>query len=63
VCKWDHGNGDDGADGGHFHPGVSLAGYDGISIRTAKYTVDTVVPVVGGMLSDLVELLVADRPS
>jgi stage III sporulation protein AE len=39
--------------------GVSLAGYDGISIRTAKYTVDTIVPVVGGMFSDLVELMTA----
>jgi stage III sporulation protein AE len=39
--------------------GASLAGYDGISIRTAKYTVDAMVPVVGGMLSDLAEVLVA----
>lgn len=38
--------------------GVGCAVADGISLRMAKYAVDNFVPVVGGMFSDTVDLLV-----
>jgi len=39
--------------------GFSGAALDGLSIRTAKYTIDHSVPVIGGMFSDTVDTLVA----
>lgn len=33
--------------------------FDGISIKTAKYTIDKLVPIVGGMVSDSVDVLIA----
>ncbi|NLG37625.1 MAG: hypothetical protein GX549_06380 [Clostridiales bacterium] len=59
LCKWTMGSVMTALTAIVSIQGVSLAGYDGISIRTAKYTVDTIVPVVGGMFSDLVELMTA----
>jgi len=38
--------------------GVGTAGVDGISIRTAKYAIDHLVPFVGGMFADTVDTLV-----
>lgn len=35
--------------------GMMAATYDGISIRTAKYTVDSFIPMIGGMMSDTVD--------
>lgn len=35
--------------------GMMAATYDGISIRTAKYTVDAFIPIIGGMMSDTVD--------
>ncbi|MEZ4357622.1 MAG: stage III sporulation protein AE [Eubacteriales bacterium] len=42
---------------------ISLQGliggtFDGVSIKAAKYTIDKVVPVIGGMLSDTVDMMV-----
>lgn len=42
---------------------ISLQGliggtFDGISIKAAKYTIDKVVPIVGGMLSDTVDMMI-----
>lgn len=39
--------------------GVGAGLFDGISIRTAKYTIDRTVPVVGGMFSESVDTVVA----
>lgn len=39
--------------------GFSAAAMDGVTLRTAKYTIDNFVPVVGGMFSDTVDTLVA----
>lgn len=38
--------------------GVGAAVTDGISLRMAKYAVNNIVPVVGGMFSDTVDMLV-----
>ncbi|MBQ7867297.1 MAG: stage III sporulation protein AE [Clostridia bacterium] len=38
--------------------GVNMAALDGVSIRTAKYAIDHIVPIVGGMFSDTVDTLV-----
>ena len=38
--------------------GIGGAVVDGVSIRTAKYMTDAFVPVVGGMLSDIMETMV-----
>lgn len=38
--------------------GIGTAAVDGISIRTAKYTIDNFVPIVGGMFADTVDTLV-----
>lgn len=35
--------------------GIMASTYDGISIRTAKYTVDSFMPIIGGMMSDTVD--------
>ncbi|MBR0135946.1 MAG: stage III sporulation protein AE, partial [Clostridia bacterium] len=35
--------------------GMTVAAYDGVSVRTAKYAVDKLVPVVGGMVSGTVD--------
>ncbi|MBQ9625136.1 MAG: stage III sporulation protein AE, partial [Clostridia bacterium] len=37
--------------------GLMSAAYDGIYIRTAKYTVDSFMPVVGSMMSDTVDTI------
>lgn len=37
---------------------VGVAAADGISLRTAKYAVDNLVPVVGGMFADTMDTLV-----
>ncbi len=39
--------------------GVGAGLFDGISIRTAKYTIDRTIPVVGGMFSESVDTVVA----
>jgi stage III sporulation protein AE len=39
--------------------GAGAGLFDGISIRTAKYTLDKTVPVVGGMFSESVDTIVA----
>ncbi len=33
--------------------------FDGISIKTAKYTIDKLVPIIGGMFSDTVDVLIS----
>ncbi len=33
--------------------------FDGISIKTAKYTIDKLVPIIGGMVSDSVDVLIS----
>jgi len=38
--------------------GTGAAGFDGISIRTAKYTIDKTIPVVGGMFSDSFDTMI-----
>lgn len=38
--------------------GMTAATIDGVSIRTAKFAVDSFIPVVGGFLSDAVETIV-----
>jgi stage III sporulation protein AE len=38
--------------------GLSAASFDGIVLRTAKYTVSGTVPVIGGMLGDSADLVV-----
>ncbi len=38
--------------------GLSAAVADGVSIRTARYAVDNMVPVIGGMFSDTMDALV-----
>lgn len=39
--------------------GFTAATYDNMAIRTAKYAVDTAVPVLGGMFSDTLESIMA----
>ena len=39
--------------------GIAGGAIDGISFKTAKYTVDKMVPVIGGMFSDTLETLMA----
>lgn len=39
--------------------GITGASLDGLSFKTAKYTIDKVVPVVGGMFSDTLDTLMA----
>lgn len=39
--------------------GFTAATYDNMAIRTAKYAVDTAVPVLGGMFSDTLESVMA----
>ena len=39
--------------------GITGATLDGLSFKTAKYTIDKVVPVVGGMFSDTLDTLMA----
>ena len=38
--------------------GVTAAAIDGVTIRTAKYAINNLVPVVGGMFADTVDALV-----
>ncbi len=38
--------------------GVMTASVDGISIRTAKYAVDTFVPIVGGLFAQAIDMVV-----
>ncbi len=38
--------------------GVMAASFDGISIRTAKYAINTFVPIVGGMFSQTLDTIV-----
>ncbi|MBR4080317.1 MAG: stage III sporulation protein AE [Clostridia bacterium] len=38
--------------------GVTAAAVDGVTLRTAKYTLDNFVPVVGGLFADTVDTLV-----
>lgn len=38
--------------------GVTAAALDGVTIRTAKYAIDHLIPVVGGMFADTVDALV-----
>ena len=38
--------------------GLTSATFDGISIRTTKFAIDKFVPIVGGMVSDTVDMLV-----
>lgn len=37
---------------------IVSASYDGISMRAAKYTIDKVIPVVGGMFSDSLDMII-----
>jgi len=39
--------------------GATAASFDGISIRTAKYAINTFIPVVGGMFSDSVDTIIS----
>lgn len=39
--------------------GLMGSTFDGISIKTAKYTIDKFVPIVGGMFSDTVDVLIS----
>lgn len=39
--------------------GVSLNTFDGVSLQTAKYAVDSMVPVAGGLFSDMVDSVLA----
>lgn len=39
--------------------GLSGAAIDGITFKTAKYTIDKMVPVIGGMFSDSLDTLMA----
>lgn len=39
--------------------GFSAAAMDGVTLRTAKYTIDNFVPIIGGMFADTVDTLVA----
>lgn len=39
--------------------GLMGAKFDGISVKTAKYTIDKFVPVVGSMFSDTVDILIS----
>lgn len=39
--------------------GISAASYDGISVRTAKYTLKSYIPLLGGYLSDGFDLILA----
>lgn len=39
--------------------GMSGAAIDGITFKTAKYTIDKMIPVIGGMFSDSLETLLA----
>lgn len=39
--------------------GLMGSTFDGVSIKTAKYTIDKFVPIVGGMFSDTVDVLIA----
>lgn len=38
--------------------GMMAATYDGISMKTAKYTVDNTLPIVGGLMSDTMDTVV-----
>lgn len=38
--------------------GVVAASFDGVSVRTAKYAIDAFVPVVGGMFSQAVDIVI-----
>lgn len=38
--------------------GVMAASFDGISIRTAKFAIDTFVPIVGGMFSQTLDTII-----
>ena len=38
--------------------GLTGATYDGVTVRTAKFAIDKVVPIVGGMFSDTVDTLI-----
>jgi stage III sporulation protein AE len=38
--------------------GIMAASFDGISVRTAKYAVDTFVPIVGGMFSQTIDTII-----
>ena len=33
--------------------------FDGVTLKTAKYTIDKMVPIIGGMFSDTVDVLIA----
>lgn len=39
--------------------GLLGSSFDGISIKAAKYTIDKLVPIVGGMFSDSVDVLIS----
>lgn len=39
--------------------GLLGAGFDGISIKAAKYTIDKIVPIIGSMFSETVDMLIA----
>lgn len=36
--------------------GVLSSGYDGITVRTAQYTVDNLLPIIGGEVADTIEV-------
>lgn len=38
--------------------GITAAGLDGVTIRTARYALDNLIPVVGGLFADTVDTLV-----
>lgn len=38
--------------------GISGASFDGVTVRTAKYAVDNMLPIVGGFLSDAVDTII-----
>ncbi|GHU72350.1 hypothetical protein AGMMS49992_08110 [Clostridia bacterium] len=39
--------------------GMGAAAFDGVSMRTAKYAIDNFVPIVGGMMADTMDTLIA----
>ncbi|MDR1263795.1 MAG: stage III sporulation protein AE [Oscillospiraceae bacterium] len=39
--------------------GMGAAAFDGVTMRTAKYAIDNFVPIVGGMMADTMDTLIA----
>jgi stage III sporulation protein AE len=39
--------------------GMGAAAFDGVTLRTAKYAVDNFVPIVGGMMADTMDTIIA----